>query len=80
MTMVRLKKHEQGLLCQVWPGMPANVKCQLTQESVRNLEIPPEGIDQAVGAIAKQRATCGCKARCRRLDTLLRALHSPASR
>lgn len=74
MAVVRLSKHQQGLLCEIWKTMPLAVRKQLTQESVRNVDISPGSMVEAVRILAKQRADTGCNARRRRLDTLLAAL------
>lgn len=54
--------------------MPSAVRKQLTQEAVRNVEIAPDDISAVVSIISEKRTETGCKARRRRLDTLLDAL------
>jgi hypothetical protein len=76
MATIRLKKYDQGLLCQVWPDMPPAVRCQLAQDAVRNVEIGSRHIDEAVARITVQRSGCQCKARSRRLDALLTVMRS----
>lgn len=76
MASIRLSKYQQGLLIAVWKTMPPAVREQLTQESVLNVQIAPEGIAEAIGLITAQRAGVHCKARRRRLDALLDILAS----
>ena len=74
MSVARLTKHQQSLLCGTWETMPLAVRRQLTQETVRDVEIDPRSISEAVSIIAERRDATRCKARWRRLDTLLNAL------
>jgi len=74
MALVRLTKHQQDLLCEIWENMPSAIKEQLTRKSFRNVEIPSKDISEAARIIAAHRAGTRCKARCRRLDALAAAL------
>lgn len=78
MSTIRLNKYEQTLLCQIWRSMPAVVRDQLTQESVRDIDIDPVHAVQAVDIIAEQLAGTRCEARTRRLEALRDAI-APAA-
>lgn len=73
MPTVRLTKYQQRYLTEVWQGMPSKVRNQLTQESVRSIQVEPIHIAAAVAAIGAERARTSCKARCRNLDALASA-------
>jgi hypothetical protein len=73
-TTVRLTKHQQRYLSEIWRSMPVKVRNQLTQESVRNIEIDPAHAAAAVAAITAERVGTRCKARRRILDALALAL------
>lgn len=74
MALVRLTKHQQDLLCEIWENMPSALKEQLTRKSVRNVEIDSKDVSEAVRIILARRAGILCKARSRRFDALATAL------
>jgi hypothetical protein len=75
MVMVRLTKAQQELLCGAWKTMPTAVRRQMPGRVCGNVMLTPRELAEAVGLIVEQRAATCCQARCRRWDTLLRALH-----
>jgi hypothetical protein len=77
LTTVRLTKYQQRYLTGIWRDMPPEVRAQLTQQSVRNVDVDGKDIAGVLDAIEAQRAHTGCKARRRILDALAEAMTSP---
>ncbi|MDF1514030.1 MAG: hypothetical protein P1S60_09490 [Anaerolineae bacterium] len=56
MAIARLTIYQQSLLCEIWNTIPPAVSAQLTQESVRNVEMTTRDDVKGTGIIATHKA------------------------